>query len=115
MITIQLLKAWHAVAHASSLQPAHPMGIRLHGQRFAAWGDQSERPATDQDRFPRKTACLSAGNVIDGALTRGHHGWCFARNAACRSWLRISTLSKRSPPSSPISMVGKMCFLAATR
>lgn len=80
---MQLLNAWYAVAHTSSLKSTCPLGIRLHGQRFAVWRDRSGHPAAVLDRCPHKGASLSAGKLVDGALTCGYHGWCFDRHGAC--------------------------------
>jgi phenylpropionate dioxygenase-like ring-hydroxylating dioxygenase large terminal subunit len=82
---MQLFDTWYAVALASSLGPEQPLGVQLHGQRFALWRDRQGRPVAVLDRCPHKGASLSAGFLKDGALACGYHGWCFQADGHCQS------------------------------
>jgi phenylpropionate dioxygenase-like ring-hydroxylating dioxygenase large terminal subunit len=70
-------KFWHAVMPLSQLQGGKPQPFRLLGEDIVLFLDQQGRPAALKDRCCHRTARLSKGRCVDGALECGYHGWTY--------------------------------------
>jgi phenylpropionate dioxygenase-like ring-hydroxylating dioxygenase large terminal subunit len=70
-------KFWHAVMPLSQLEGGRPQPFTLLGQDIVLFLDDEGRPAALQDRCCHRTARLSKGRCIDGALECGYHGWTY--------------------------------------
>jgi phenylpropionate dioxygenase-like ring-hydroxylating dioxygenase large terminal subunit len=70
-------KFWHAVMPLSQLDAATPRPFRLLGEDIVLFIDRSGQPAALKDRCCHRTARLSKGRCVDGALECGYHGWTY--------------------------------------
>lgn len=77
-----LRKFWHAVMPLSQLASGQPQPFTLLGEHIVLFLDAQGQPAALKDRCCHRTAKLSKGRCIDGALQCGYHGWTY--NAAGR-------------------------------
>jgi len=75
-------KFWHAVMPLSMLQGGQPQPFKLLGQDIVLFLDEHGQPAALRDRCCHRTAKLSKGRCVNGALQCGYHGWTY--NAAGR-------------------------------
>jgi phenylpropionate dioxygenase-like ring-hydroxylating dioxygenase large terminal subunit len=75
-------KFWHAVMPLSRLQGGAPQAFTLLGENIVLFLDAHGQPAALKDRCCHRTARLSKGRCVDGALQCGYHGWTY--NAAGR-------------------------------
>ena len=75
-------KFWHAVMPLSMLQGGQPQPFTLMGEAIVLFLDAQGQPAALKDRCCHRTAKLSKGRCVDGALQCGYHGWTY--NAAGR-------------------------------
>ena len=75
-------KFWHAVMPLSLLAEGKPMPFTLLGDNIVLFLDAQGQPAALKDRCCHRTAKLSKGRCINGALECGYHGWTY--NAAGR-------------------------------
>jgi phenylpropionate dioxygenase-like ring-hydroxylating dioxygenase large terminal subunit len=70
-------KFWHAVMPLSHLAQGKPMPFRLLGEDIVLFLDGQGQPAALKDRCCHRTAKLSKGRCVDGALQCGYHGWTY--------------------------------------
>jgi phenylpropionate dioxygenase-like ring-hydroxylating dioxygenase large terminal subunit len=77
-----LRKFWHAVMPLSMLQDGKPQPFTLLGEAIVLFLDEHGQPAALKDRCCHRTAKLSKGWCVNGALQCGYHGWTY--NAAGR-------------------------------
>ena len=70
---------WHAVMPLSMLDDGRPVPFTLLGENIVLFRDGEGRPAALKDRCCHRTAKLSLGRCIDGALECGYHGWTYDR------------------------------------
>jgi phenylpropionate dioxygenase-like ring-hydroxylating dioxygenase large terminal subunit len=77
-----LRKFWHAVMPMSQLAGGQPQPFTLLGESIVLFLDQDGQPAALKDRCCHRTAKLSKGQCVNGALQCGYHGWTY--NAAGR-------------------------------
>ncbi len=70
-------KFWHAVMPLSMLQGGAPVPFKLLGQDIVLFLDGQGQPAALRDRCCHRTAKLSKGRCVDGALQCGYHGWTY--------------------------------------
>ena len=75
-------KFWHAVMPLSQLADGTPQAFTLLGEAIVLFLDAQGQPAALRDRCCHRTAQLSRGRCVDGALQCGYHGWTY--NAAGR-------------------------------
>jgi phenylpropionate dioxygenase-like ring-hydroxylating dioxygenase large terminal subunit len=75
-------KFWHAVVPMSLLQGGQPQPFTLLGENIVLFLGPEGEPAALADRCCHRTAKLSKGQCVDGALQCGYHGWTY--NAAGR-------------------------------
>ena len=75
-------KFWHAVMPLSLLAGGTPQPFKLLGEDIVLFLDAQGQPAALKDRCCHRTAKLSKGWCVDGALQCGYHGWTY--NAAGR-------------------------------
>jgi phenylpropionate dioxygenase-like ring-hydroxylating dioxygenase large terminal subunit len=75
-------KFWHAVMPLSMLQGDQPQPFTLLGEAIVLFLDEHGQPAALKDRCCHRTARLSKGQCVNGALQCGYHGWTY--NAAGR-------------------------------
>jgi phenylpropionate dioxygenase-like ring-hydroxylating dioxygenase large terminal subunit len=75
-------KFWHAVMPLSLLQEGRPLPFRLMGEDIVLFLGADGQPAALKDRCCHRTARLSKGRCVGGALECGYHGWTY--NAAGR-------------------------------
>ena len=68
---------WHAVMPMSQLQGGTPQPFTLLGEALVLFLDAEGRPAALKDRCCHRTAKLSKGRCVDGALECGYHGWTY--------------------------------------
>ena len=75
-------KFWHAVMPLSMLEGDTPRPFTLLGENIVLFLDERGQPAALRDRCCHRTARLSKGRCVNGALECGYHGWTY--NAAGR-------------------------------
>lgn len=75
-------KFWHAVLPLAMLAAGKPVPFRLLGEDIVLFLDAEGQPAALKDRCCHRTAKLSKGRCVNGALECGYHGWTY--NAAGR-------------------------------
>ena len=75
-------KFWHAVMPLSQLASGTPQPFTLLGEKIVLFLDAQGQPAALKDRCCHRTAQLSKGRCVNGALQCGYHGWTY--NAAGR-------------------------------
>ena len=75
-------KFWHAVMPLSHLAGGQPQPFTLLGEDIVLFLDAQGQPAALKDRCCHRTAKLSKGRCVNGALQCGYHGWTY--NAAGR-------------------------------
>ncbi|MFZ4651128.1 MAG: Rieske 2Fe-2S domain-containing protein [Rubrivivax sp.] len=72
-------KFWHAVMPLSMLEPGNPVPFTLLGEPIVLFLDAQGQPAALRDRCCHRTAKLSKGRCVGGALECGYHGWTYDR------------------------------------
>lgn len=70
-------KFWHAVVPLSQLEGGQPLAFTLLGEAIVLFLDAEGRPAALKDRCCHRTARLSKGRCVNGALECGYHGWTY--------------------------------------
>jgi phenylpropionate dioxygenase-like ring-hydroxylating dioxygenase large terminal subunit len=70
-------KFWHAVVPLSDLQRGEPVPFTLLGEAIVLFLDGHGQPAALKDRCCHRTAKLSKGRCVNGALQCGYHGWTY--------------------------------------
>lgn len=70
-------KFWHAVMPLSMLQGGRPQPFTLLGEAIVLFLDGDGRPAALKDRCCHRTARLSKGRCVGGALECSYHGWTY--------------------------------------
>lgn len=75
-------KFWHATVPLSQLADGQPKAFTLLGENIVLFLDADGQPAALKDRCCHRTAKLSKGRCVNGALECGYHGWTY--NAAGR-------------------------------
>jgi phenylpropionate dioxygenase-like ring-hydroxylating dioxygenase large terminal subunit len=70
---------WHAVLPLSLLEGGQPQPFTLLGETIVLFLDGEGQPAALKDRCCHRTARLSKGRCVDGALQCGYHGWTYDR------------------------------------
>ena len=70
-------KLWHAVMPLSMLQGDKPQPFKLLGEDIVLFLNRDRQPAALKDRCCHRTAKLSKGQCVDGALQCGYHGWTY--------------------------------------
>jgi phenylpropionate dioxygenase-like ring-hydroxylating dioxygenase large terminal subunit len=70
-------KFWHAVMPLSHLQGGQPQPFTLLGENIVLFLGPEGRPAALKDRCCHRTARLSKGRCVNGALQCGYHGWTY--------------------------------------
>jgi phenylpropionate dioxygenase-like ring-hydroxylating dioxygenase large terminal subunit len=100
-----LRQFWHPVARADAVSDDQPRRVMLFGEGYVVWRDRdSDTIVAFEDRCPHRAAQLSAGRLVDGALTCAYHGWTFAADGRCIAIPAIGTTAAR-PPAAAISPV----------
>lgn len=70
---------WHAVMPLSQLEGGQPQPFTLLGEAIVLFVDAQGQPAALKDRCCHRTAKLSKGRCVNGALECGYHGWTYDR------------------------------------
>jgi phenylpropionate dioxygenase-like ring-hydroxylating dioxygenase large terminal subunit len=70
-------KFWHAVMPLSMLEGGLPRPFTLMGEDIVLFLGADGEPAALKDRCCHRTARLSKGRCVDGALECGYHGWTY--------------------------------------
>jgi len=70
-------KFWHPVMPLSQLATGTPQPFTLLGEAIVLWLGADGEPRALKDRCCHRTAKLSKGRCIDGALQCGYHGWTY--------------------------------------
>ena len=70
-------KFWHPVMPLSTLQGGAPQPFTLLGEDIVLWLGADGEPKALKDRCCHRTARLSKGRCVDGALECGYHGWTY--------------------------------------
>ena len=70
-------KFWHAVMPLAHLQGERPQPFRLLGEDIVLFLDAQGEPKALKDRCCHRTARLSKGRCVGGALECGYHGWTY--------------------------------------
>jgi phenylpropionate dioxygenase-like ring-hydroxylating dioxygenase large terminal subunit len=68
---------WHAVMPLAMLESEQPQPFTLLGERIVLFLDAHGEPAALKDRCCHRTAQLSKGRCVNGALECGYHGWTY--------------------------------------
>jgi phenylpropionate dioxygenase-like ring-hydroxylating dioxygenase large terminal subunit len=72
-----LRRFWHAVMPMQQLQDGRPHAFTLLGENIVLFLGADGQPAALKDRCCHRTARLSKGACINGALQCGYHGWTY--------------------------------------
>lgn len=72
-----LRKFWHATMPLALLAGGQAQPFRLLGEDIVLFLDAQGRPAALKDRCCHRTAKLSKGRCVNGALECGYHGWTY--------------------------------------
>jgi phenylpropionate dioxygenase-like ring-hydroxylating dioxygenase large terminal subunit len=74
-------KFWHATVPLTMLRDAtgqpQPVPFTLLGEKIVIFLDEAGQPAALLDRCCHRTAQLSKGQCVNGALQCGYHGWTY--------------------------------------
>ncbi|MCI4431743.1 MAG: aromatic ring-hydroxylating dioxygenase subunit alpha, partial [Burkholderiales bacterium] len=68
---------WHAVLPLTLLQEGRPLPFTLLGENIVLFLGPDGQPAALKDRCCHRTAKLSKGRCVNGALECGYHGWTY--------------------------------------
>lgn len=68
---------WHAVMPLSQVPDDRPVPFRLLGEDIVLFRDGQGQPRALKDRCCHRTARLSKGRCVGGALECGYHGWTY--------------------------------------
>lgn len=71
---------WHAAMPMSMLDGGAVQPFTLLGEDIVLFRDAESRPAALRDRCCHRTARLSRGRCVGGALQCGYHGWTYDRD-----------------------------------
>lgn len=77
-----LKRFWYPVMPMSALA-TRPQPFQLLGEPLALWLDDAGKPAAVRDRCCHRSAKLSKGEAIDGAIRCPYHGWSFNAEGTC--------------------------------
>lgn len=80
---MNLKKFWYPVLMSKQLPKDKLVSIKLFGQPFVLYRDESNNPVCLEDRCPHRGTPLSLGRVSNGQLECRYHGWRFGRSGAC--------------------------------
>ena len=70
-------KFWHAVMPLSMLEDGQVRPFKLLGEDIVLFLDAEGQPAALKDRCCHRTAKLSKGRCVNGAIECGYHGWTY--------------------------------------
>lgn len=70
-------KFWHAVMPLTMLDGERPQPFTLLGENLVLFKDADGNPAALKDRCCHRTAKLSKGRCVNGAIECGYHGWTY--------------------------------------
>jgi phenylpropionate dioxygenase-like ring-hydroxylating dioxygenase large terminal subunit len=73
-------KFWHAVVPLARLSAERPHPFTLLGENIVLFLDAEGQPAALKDRCCHRTAKLSMGRCVNGAVECGYHGWTYDRS-----------------------------------
>ncbi|MCP4501681.1 MAG: aromatic ring-hydroxylating dioxygenase subunit alpha [Deltaproteobacteria bacterium] len=80
-------RAWYVVATSKDLQKAarkkRPLQVQLYGQPLVVFR-QNDGVAALLDRCPHRGVPLSKGNIREGRISCGYHGWEFDDEGECQ-------------------------------
>lgn len=82
-LEIGLRNYWYPILQSEELPQVRPIGLRCLGEGLVVWRDADGRPGVARDRCPHRSARLSLGRVLDGALQCAFHGLRFDRDGRC--------------------------------
>ena len=85
---------WHAVMPLTHLAGGAPVPFTLLGEPIVLFLDERGEPAALRDRCCHRTAKLSKGRCVGGALECGYHGWTYDRGGRV---IRIPQLDAGHP------------------
>src|SRR6185295_8260642 len=71
---------WHAVMPLAMLEGGQVQPFTLLGENIVLFLDREGEPAALKDRCCHRTARLSKGRCVDGALECGYHGWTYNKH-----------------------------------
>ncbi len=91
-----LRRFWYPVIPISELAEG-PRPFQLLGESLVLWLDGTGKPAALRDRCCHRSAKLSQGEVITGAIRCPYHGWSFNPEGAC---VNVPQLAEGSIPRS---------------
>jgi phenylpropionate dioxygenase-like ring-hydroxylating dioxygenase large terminal subunit len=75
-------KFWYPVIPFTDLAEG-PKSFTLLGQKIVLWLDAKGKPAAAKDRCCHRSAQLSLGKVVNGAIACPYHGWQFDSKGSC--------------------------------
>ncbi|AFY91877.1 aromatic ring-hydroxylating oxygenase subunit alpha [Chamaesiphon minutus] len=75
-------KFWYPVIPTADLLGS-PQPFTLLGQKIVLWLDAEGKPAAAKDRCCHRSAQLSLGKVVNGAIACPYHGWQFDSSGRC--------------------------------
>jgi phenylpropionate dioxygenase-like ring-hydroxylating dioxygenase large terminal subunit len=96
---------WHPVTASGAVQ-TQPVAAVLLGQPLVIWRDGEGQVRAFADQCPHRGARLSLGNVINGRLQCGYHGWQFAAQGRC---VLVPALPDFVPPASHCAKTFMAC------
>ncbi|WP_426751901.1 Rieske 2Fe-2S domain-containing protein [Myxococcus sp. Y35] len=76
--------SWYAVARASALGGARPVGLQRLGRRLVLWRDATGVARCADAACPHRGADLGLGRVQEGALECPYHGFRYDGGGACQ-------------------------------
>ncbi|MBU8896386.1 aromatic ring-hydroxylating dioxygenase subunit alpha [Corallococcus sp. H22C18031201] len=81
---VRLPHSWFILCASRELG-RKPVARTLQGTPLVLFRDEAGKPAALLDRCPHRNVPLSLGQVRDGQLQCGYHGWKFDREGQCRA------------------------------
>jgi 5,5'-dehydrodivanillate O-demethylase oxygenase subunit len=74
---------WYPVAFSADLPVGHTRGIRLLGENFVMYRDQSGQLGMVDEKCPHRSVSMLYGIVEDCGLRCAYHGWLFDKEGNC--------------------------------
>ncbi|MEO0375781.1 MAG: Rieske 2Fe-2S domain-containing protein [Cyanobacteria bacterium P01_A01_bin.17] len=74
---------WYAVEFSSKLQDATLIPFELFDQPWVLFRDRQGQVGCIQDECAHRACPLSLGQVVDGTVQCGYHGWQYDANGSC--------------------------------
>ena len=74
---------WYAVEFSTKIGPSDLQTFELFGQPWLLFRDQNGNIGCIRDECAHRACPLSLGNVVDGTVQCGYHGWQYGTDGTC--------------------------------